>query len=426
MTGLVTLALVPCASATRAASDSLGDRIDAYLAPFVAADHLSGTLVVTRGEELLYERSFGLANRELGVAVDGNTRFCIASVTKPMTQVIAIRLLESEILSAEDPLARWIPDFPHGGEITVGMLMRHQAGIPHRVTTDRDEALPLTTEEMVELAKRHELLSEPGTATTYSSAGYSVLARVLELASGRTYSELLAQHVLGPAGMTESTHPVGHALVPHRASSYQFDGAGHAINSPLRNYSFLVGAGSVFSTPRDLQRLMYAVVEGGYGPGVKEHLMRESGLAWNGRTDGYRAFADYHAESGIYVAFASNILTGAADLIRRDVPRLAAGETVATPTVPVHRAVTVPAEALHLYEGSYELRPGTVLALSVEGDEVRMSGWLLVPTSDHTFFSPQDYGEIAVVLAEDGSVERLDWTIAGTTYPMPRVSESPD
>lgn len=410
-----------CVGAVGAEAEEIVDRIDAYLAPFVTAGHLSGSLLVTRGEEVLFEGSFGLANRELEVPVGPDSRFCVASVTKPMTQIIALRLIESKVLATDDPISKWIPDFPRGGKITVDMLLRHEAGIPHRVTSDSDEALPQSAAGMVERAKRHELLFEPGSESAYSSAGYSVLARVLELATGKSYSELLTVHVFGPAAMTESIHPSGNALIPQRASSYQFGGAGELINSPLKNYSFLVGAGSVFSTPRDLQRLMRTVVEGGFGPKVSAHLLREGGLSWNGRTDGYRAFADYDADSGVYAAFVSNVLTGAGDLLRRDLPRLAAGEPVDPPAVPSHRAVAVDPDILRRYEGDYQLRPGTVLTLSVEGDEVRMSGWLLIPTSERTFFSPQDYGEITVVLAEDGSVERLDWSVGGGTYPMPQV-----
>ena len=61
-----------------------------------------------------------------------------------------------------------------------------------------------------------------------------------------------------------------------------------------------------------------------------------------------------------------------------------------------------------------------VTALAAQASD--MSGWLLIPTSDTTFLSPQDYAQIEVIAAEDGSVERLDWTTAGNTYPMPRIS----
>ena len=403
---------------------ALGERIETYVAPFVEAAHLSGSITVARGDEVVFERSYGLANHELGVPNSPTTRFCVASITKPMTQVIAVRLLAAGRFALEDELSKWIPDFPAGSEITVEMLAYHRAGIPHRVTTDAEEAVPRTAAEMVELAARADPLFEPGSSESYSSAGYSVLARVLELAGGKSYAELLEEHVVTPAGLEGTVHPEGHRLIPGRASSYQLAGDGRLVNSALKNYSFLVGAGSVFSTSGDLVRLLRAVVAGTLGETVSAQLLDEDGgLTWNGRTDGYRAFADYHAERDLYVAFAGNLLTGAGDLLRRDLPRLAAGEEVPLPVVPTSRAVAVDPEILRRYAGDYELRPGSPLTLTVENGEVRMSGWLLVPTSETTFFSPQDYGEITVVKDDDGAVTRLDWKIGDETYPMPRVGD---
>lgn len=422
---LAIILLYSFSTAARAEDEKIQTRIAAYLAPFVEAGQISGSLLVVQGATVLYEGSFGMANYELGVPVATDTRFNIASISKPMTQIIASDLLEADILAADDPISKWLPDFPRGDAITVRMLLQHRSGIPHRVTTDADEARPMTTDEVVARAQEQELLFEPGSRSTYSSGGYTVLARVLEIASGVPYAGLLAGSVFEPAAMQQSHHPVAYELIPNRAPSYQFNGAGEITNSPLKHFSYLAGAGSVYSTPRDLVRMMQAIVNKGFGERTAALLLDEKGLAWNGRTEGYRAFADYHAGTDTYIAFASNILTGAGDLLRRDLPRLATGEAVDTPAVPRPQAISVDPEVLARYAGDYELRPGSVLTLSVDGGEVRMSGWVLIPTSERTFFSPQDYAEIEVVLTPDGKVERLDWTVAGNTYPMPRVSGSP-
>jgi hypothetical protein len=225
--------------------------------------------------------------------------------------------------------------------------------------------------------------------------------------------------------MSASVHPTG-SPVPGSALSYGFSGSGELIASALKNYSFLVGAGSVFSTPADMLRLMRTVVEGGYGAAVQSTLMRDGGLAWNGRTDGYRAFADYHSTSGVYVAFAGNVLTGAGDLLRRDLPRLADGQQVEIPVLPPLEPVEVSDEVLQRYVGGYDMGNGTVLEMTIENGEVRMTGWLMIPTSEASFFSPQDYGEVVMRIREDGSVEGLDWTVAGRTFPMARVETSAD
>jgi CubicO group peptidase (beta-lactamase class C family) len=408
-----------------AAAGGLAERIDAYVEPFLADEHLSGQLLVAREGAVLYERSFGMANFELGVPVTSETRFNVASISKPMTGMLALQLVQSGKLAASDPLSKWIPDFPRGDEITLEMLMRHTAGIPHRLTSELEESQPTSAAGMVELAKGAELLFEPGQGSAYSSGGYSILARVLELASGSGYGELIERSIFAPAGMEHSVHPEGDYLIPARADSYLLGPDGGIRNAALKHYSFLVGAGSIYSTPRDLLALQRALLDGKLGEQAIQNYVRDSSLSWNGRTNGFRAFADFDGQTGVSVIFAGNLLTGAADRLRADVPRIAAGEAVEVPSRLNLDPVTVPATVLREYEGVYQLRPGTELELSFDGNSVSLSGWTLIPTSESSFFSPQDYARISVVRAADGTVERLDWAIGDDVYPMPRLGPLP-
>src|SRR5262249_11161774 len=94
----------------------LGRRIDAWVQPFAEAGHLSGTLLVARGDVVLYERSFGMANQELGVPNTSATLFNVASVAKPLTSIVALGVLADGSLRPEDTLAKWIPGFPRGDQ----------------------------------------------------------------------------------------------------------------------------------------------------------------------------------------------------------------------------------------------------------------------------------------------------------------------
>ena len=120
----------------------------------------------------------------------------------------------------------------------------------------------------------------------------------------------------------------------------------------------------------------------------------------------------------------SNVLSGAIDLLQWDLMLIAKGEEVATPKFPDHQAVNIDPDLLRSYEGDYQFRPGVIFTLSVERGEARIGGWVLIPTSETTFFSPQDYAEITVILAEDGSVERLDWTVGDFSAPLPRLPDN--
>jgi CubicO group peptidase (beta-lactamase class C family) len=408
-------------AAAETPSPSLEQRIDTHLGPYLEIDHLSGTVLIARDTKVVYEKSFGFANHEVQVPNTPATLFCIGSINKPLTIVILARMIEAKQLALSDKLSKFLPDFPRGDDITIDDLLNHSAGIPHRVTEPIDETRPQTAASMVELAAAKALVFEPGSDSVYSSAGFSVLARVLELVSGRPYAELLTEYVLEPAGM-QSTFDVGSRVVlKGRAASYAFDTDG-LLNAPPQDVSYLVGAGSVYSTPRDLLAFQRALLAGTYGELAKEWLVRENGdLGSNGLAAGFRAFADYDAESGISVIVASNLVSGALDRIRNALPDIAAGRDVETPLPIDAKAAQVEPKLLQNYVGDYELRPGRNLELRIIDGRVRMGDWLLIPTSNTTLFSPQDYAVISVISDEAGAVERLDWTTGGNTYPMPKV-----
>ncbi len=402
-------------------SSELEGRIDAYLQPYLEIGHLSGTILVARGDEVLYHKSFGLADHELNVANTTRTRFGVGSVNKPMTIVILARLIEAGKLALSDKLSKYAPNFPRGDEITVEDLLNHSAGIAHRVTNALDETQPQTAATMLALAAKSELVFEPGSDSVYSSAGFSVLARVLEIASSESYAALLDRYVLDPAGMAATSDVGTREIMTNRAKAYYFDTAG-LVNAPPGDISYLVGAGSVFSTPADLHAMQQLLVAGEFGDLASSALVRENGgVSWNGSALGYRTFADFDAATGISVIMASNLTSGAIDRIREAVPLIAAGTDVPVPAAINAMAIEVEASVLESYEGFYQLRPGRNLQLRVTDGRVTMDDWLLIPVAPAVLFSPQDYAEISVIQREDGSVERLDWKIGDNVYPLPRV-----
>jgi len=420
----------PCAAAEPPAPSAIDAaetvrRIEAYVAPYVDAGHLSGTLLVARGGEVLFERAYGMADHELGVPNTPRTRHCVASITKPMTIAAVCQLAEEGKLAPDDPVGKWLPDFPRGDRITISHLLNHRAGIPHRVTSSEQESAFLSAADMVELAARADPLFEPGERSVYSSAGFAVLARIVEIVDGKPYADVVRDRVFRRAGMEHSVHPGFRALVPDRASSWvpTADGVLHAESKDL---SFLVGAGSVFSTAGDLHRMMRALLAGELGQAARAALVRENGLRWNGITNGYRAFADYHADGAVEVIFTGNLHTGAVDRVRRDVPRIVAGEEVAVRVVPPVAAVHVDGSVLRRYEGRYEAEGGQSFSMRVRDGHLFAGDRLLVATSDRSFWSLQEYGRVDVVLDERGGVERLDWEWEGSFMPWRRTGPPED
>ena len=302
-TGVLVSLLLPVsvAAQTKSAAD-----IDAYVRPLVKANQFSGVVLASSNGTILYEKPFGSAQAEWGVPNRPSTVFGIASITKPMTTTIALRLIDEGKLGRQDPVSKWLPDFPKGDQITVEMLMIHRSGLPHRGTTPVEESLRYTAADMVEKARRVPLVFQPGERELYSSLGYSVLARVLELAAARSFAQLLKEYVFDPAGMKDSTDFNGEALLPRRAQEYFLEPSGW-VHPPLKDYSFLVGAGSVFSTARDVFRFGDAVVNGRYGENVRRQLVEEGEFADNGDSNGFRCYVDVNGAKHYGFVVVSNL-----------------------------------------------------------------------------------------------------------------------
>lgn len=404
---------------------AFGRALDAWARPLVEGGWLSGQVVVSRDGTVLAERAWGLAHRELGAPVTPETRFCIASITKPMTGILATRLAEEGLLSVSDSIARWFPGFPGGERIRVDHLLRHRSGIPHRVTTDCDVLVPRSAADMVEFASRATPAFEPGEGSLYSSAGYSVLARVLEIQGGADYATLLERRLCGPLGMTRTLHPPGRGLLDGRAASYVPGPAG-PLHAKLEDLSYLVGAGSVWSTARDVHALVRAVVTGRLGATVRASWVRGGRLAWNGSTNGFRAWADWDSATGIAAVFTGNYHTGATDLLRAAVAELAAGRAVPPAAIPAPRVIALDAAAARGIEGRYDVAGNTGLELRATDGGFTLGDWPLLPTGPDTFFSPRDFGEVRVVRGAGGAVERLDWKQGDRSFPCPRTGDLPE
>lgn len=422
LTLIVACGAAPAPSKKSADLDpKLGRAIDAWAKPLVDNGHLSGQLLVARNGKVLVERSYGFANRELQVAMTPETRMCIASITKPMTVLLSFRLIEKRQIAYRDSIARWLPDFPKADSITIGMLLQHRSGIPHEILPDSQSVRPRTAEEMVERAKKLPLDFPPGARSSYSTGGFTVLARVLEIASGKTYGQLLQDEIFGPLGMTHSSHPDAKQVLPGRAAGY-VPGPGGIENCDLQDFSGLVGGGSVWSTARDVHTFVDAVVTGKLGETARQSWVRKGQLNFSGRVTGFRGFARWDSATALEVTFIGNMVTGAPDLLEDAVVALAAGKPADPIRLPALASTPATAEQTNQMEGTFVLGNGTRLRLWSRGSTVFCNDWPLVPTADGAWFSPRDYGLVRPIMGADGRIASLDWTQNGKVYPAPRAA----
>ncbi|MES2003334.1 MAG: serine hydrolase domain-containing protein [Bacteroidota bacterium] len=119
--------------------------IATYVNSLSKTHQLSAVVIASYKGKVIYEKAVGYAEAEFNLPNQLNTRFCIASVTKSMTRIIALKLVEEGTLRLQDKLSKWVHGFPGGDQITVGMLLDHRSGLPHRITRPEEETITLHT-----------------------------------------------------------------------------------------------------------------------------------------------------------------------------------------------------------------------------------------------------------------------------------------
>ena len=193
-----------CSKKGAKTTSGLEAEIDAYIEPFVKAAGFSGTLLIAKGGEVLVNKGYGMANYEWDVPNTPKTIFQIASVSKSFTAAAIMILEERGLLSIDDPLAKFIPDYPSGDRITVHHLLTHTSGIPNVnefPDYDRKSRFPITLEQIIAMFKNKALEQEPGGGYRYSNSNYNLLAYIIEMVSGESYSDFLRTSIFEPLGM---------------------------------------------------------------------------------------------------------------------------------------------------------------------------------------------------------------------------------
>lgn len=222
---------------------------------FESKEGFSGNVFIAQNGKHIFSESFGYANLEQGSKVNASTKFRIGSITKVFTALGVMVLVEKEKLHLEDSISLYLKEIPLSWEgITVCHLLSHTAGLLHSWESDsfkKRSKEVLSMDEVLNLFYNSPLLSPPGEKYHYSGVGYFVLARIIEVVSGKTYDEFIKEKILMPAKMYHTGFDNPFEIIDNRALGYESK-HGVIINSPYLYMPLLKGGGNMYSTANDL------------------------------------------------------------------------------------------------------------------------------------------------------------------------------
>jgi CubicO group peptidase (beta-lactamase class C family) len=207
--GIACSALVGLAGCASVGEDrALAARVDALIAPRVAAHEFSGAVVLTRDGRTVYQRGFGLANHASGAPFSPDTPSDGASIAKTFTAASLWWLVADGRIDPDAPVVRYLPEYPHRAT-RVRHLVEHSNGLPADYTFfdshfGKDEVR--TTEAMLRIVARvaPQPSFEPGSRYEYCSLGYDVAALLIERVSGQRFEAFVHARFFAPLGMRDS------------------------------------------------------------------------------------------------------------------------------------------------------------------------------------------------------------------------------
>jgi CubicO group peptidase (beta-lactamase class C family) len=182
--------------------------------------------VVVNATDVVFEYAGGWADVRRQTPVDAATTMMAYSMSKTITAVAALQLVEAGKVGLDDPVARYVDSFPYGASVTVRQLIAHTSGLPNPIPLRWVHPAPRhgSFDESAALAAvlhdHSRRAFEPGTRYAYSNIGYWLLGKVIERASGETFSAYVSRHILGPLDI--ASQELGYVVADpsHHATGY--------------------------------------------------------------------------------------------------------------------------------------------------------------------------------------------------------------
>ena len=238
--------------------------VDEIIRKSLASEGPGGALLIQHNGKTVYNKAFGYADAERNTLTTTETVFQIGSISKQMTAVGILLLVEEEKLSLNDTVTKFIPDFIEpANKVTVENLLLHNSGIPSFTsspTWNPTWESKRTLTEVIDLIKNEKFDFNPGEKFQYNNSGYAILALIIEKVSGMNYGDFMKEKVFNPLGMYQTRHGSSKEDIGLRAEGFTVDLVEKKLKKAVyTEFDQLSGAGSFISTTDDMAIWINAV-----------------------------------------------------------------------------------------------------------------------------------------------------------------------
>ncbi|WP_370465019.1 serine hydrolase [Neobacillus kokaensis] len=256
-------------------------QIDHILNQAISEKVMPGAVAfVARGGQIVKHDAYGYAARytdskftemEHPVAMQENTIFDLASISKIFTSTAVMILFEKGLFQLDDPVAKYIPEFAANGKenVTIRQLLTHTSGFTAWIPL---YSLGNSREERLQIIFKQPLKNKPGTHYEYSDLNMITLGALIERLSGQRQDEFVKEHITDPLGMKDTMYNPS-ASLKNRIAATEFQAVpnrglvwGEVHDENAWSLDGVAGHAGVFSTAQDLAKLAYVFInDGKYG-----------------------------------------------------------------------------------------------------------------------------------------------------------------
>ncbi|HEX8265667.1 MAG TPA: serine hydrolase domain-containing protein [Pyrinomonadaceae bacterium] len=245
--------------------------LEAYLKKLAAADVFSGVVLLAKGDKILFEKAYGEANKDFKIPNTTKTKFNLGSMNKMFTSVAVAQLVEAGKISFDDPLGKFLPEFPSkeaAEKIKIKHLLTHTSGLGSYFTEqflNSSRANYRTVDDYLELVKGEKPAFEPGTRWSYSNTGMLILGKVIEKASGQNYFDYVRENIYRKAGMINTDAYELDRVNSNLAVGYTKEFGEKAVEYRNNIFMHVISggpAGGGYSTVEDLLKFSIALQNG--------------------------------------------------------------------------------------------------------------------------------------------------------------------
>ena len=215
---------------------------------------MSGGVLVAHGDNILLEKYKGFGRENNQMPINKDTPLHLASISKPITAMAVLKLVEAKKISLEQKVKSIFLNFPYP-DVTIQHLLTHRSGLPkYEHFLEENDIKPknqyFTNQEIFDIVAKHkpELARQTDTGFMYNNFNYAILALIIEKITGKTYPEAMKEMVFAPLKMKNTFVFEEKHINSASQSFYQRSSKLY----PLDQYDLIYGDKNIYTTPRDL------------------------------------------------------------------------------------------------------------------------------------------------------------------------------